>query len=248
MRFWYSILFVFSIIMVSWSQCMESSLLKIGGDFKNTEYIDHCPTYSYLYNVTDANPWKIQGVLGAEGSSAITKELSEVKEQLEDKLNKQLGTDLYTKLHLQSVSISVYDSISKMQSRYPVVDMYKCKTKYFFFYHLTPAKGVKYCVGIALDDYLNIISDLPFPSTGNTVTLDTSLNVCSAVQIAKETGTPITPIEDVYFDFDYEREAYVWVVRQKVQNPYGNVLEYNEVTIEAIDGTQTTSYKKTVKN
>lgn len=246
MRFWYSILFVFSVVFVSWSQCMESSLLRIGGDFKNTEFIDHCPTYNFEYNRTNDIPWKLHGARG--NSSAFTKELNAAKENLETKLQKQLGTNLYSKLELQSVSMSVYDSISKMKSRYPVVDMYKCRTKYFFFYHLVPSQGVKYCVGIALDDYQNIISELPFPSADNPAILDSSLNVCNVVKIAKETGTPVTPIEDVYFDYDFERGAYVWVVRQKVRNPYGKVLEYNEVTIEAVDGTQTTSYKKTVEN
>lgn len=245
MRFWYTLLVVFSFGFISWSQCVESSLLKIGGDFKNTDYINHCPTYIFEYNSTNELKWKLQGVGG--NAAHIANELSEVKENLESKLLKQLGEGLYAKLELESVSVSVYDSISKMESRYPVVDMYKCKTKYFFFYHLYPSKDVKFCVGIALDDYLNIISELPFPDVDKPVLLDESLTVCKAVKIAKETGTPITPVEEVYFDFDYERKAYVWVVRQKVRNPYGNVFEYNEVTIEAIDGTQTTSYKKTVE-
>lgn len=246
MRFWYSILFVFSVVFVSWSQCTESSLLRIGGDFRNTDFIDHCPTYNFEYNAENDNHWKLNGARGS--SSAFVKELNAVKENLETKLENQLGVDLYSKLELQSVSMSVYDSISKMKSRYPVVDMYKCRTKYFFFYHLTPSPGVKYCVGIALDDYENVISELPFPSADNPAILDNSLNVCTVVKIAKETGTPITPIEDVYFDYDFSRAAYVWVVRQKVRNPYGKVLEYNEVTVEAVDGTQTTSYKKTVEN
>lgn len=246
MRFWYTILFVFSVVFISWSQCPESSLLKIGGDYRNTDYIDHCPTYNFKYSTVNDNSWNLDGI--KRSSKAIAIELNDVKGDLEKKLRSQIGTDLFSKLELQSVSISVYDSLSKMQSRYPVVDLAKCKTKYFFFYHLIPTKGVKFCVGIALDDNLDIISELPFPSVDNPTTLDSSLNVCNAIRIAKESGTPIMPIQDVYFDFDFEREAYVWVVRQKVRNPYGKVLEYNEVTIEAVDGTQTTAYKKTVEN
>lgn len=246
MRLWYSIVLLLASVAVSWSQCSEFSLLKMGGDYRNVDFIDHCPAYNFHYDNQSNEPWKLQGVKPA--SSGYVQELNEVKQHLENKLQDQIGNQLFSKLELQSISLSAYDSISKLGSRYPVVDMAKCMTKYFFYYHLTPTKDVTYCVGIALDDYYNIISDLPFPKDLEDTVFDQRLNVCNVIQLAKETGTPITPIQDVYFDFDYQRSVYVWVVRQKVQNPFGQVLEYNEVTIEATDGSLTTSYKKTVEN
>lgn len=228
---------------LSWGQCKEQGALKIGGDFKNIEYIAPCPTYHYKYS---DNSW-MQERSNAKRNLTIEKELSETKQSLEAVLLDKIGDDLFSKLKLESVAISVYDSISKLTSRYPAVDMYRCKTKYFFYYHLMPTEDVQFCIGIALDDYRNIISEWPFPEQERQKVLDPTLNVCKAVAIAKASGVPITPVASVFFDFNYERKEYFWVVRQKINNPVRGVNAYNEITIEAADGKHVTPYRKTVQ-
>lgn len=237
------LLFLMCLNSLSWGQCKETTALKIGGDFKNTQYIAHCPTYNYKYS---DNTWK-QEHSNSKRNLNIENELSETKKSLEATLLDKIGDDLFSKLKLESVSISVYDSISKMTSRYPPVDMYRCKTKYFFYYHLMPTPDVQFCIGIALDDYRKIISELPFPEEASQKTLDPTLNVCKAVAIAKASGVPITPVESVFFDFNYERKEFFWIVRQKINNPVRGVNAYNEITIEAADGKQVTPYRKTVQ-
>lgn len=238
------IIFIFS-SSVSWAQCAEMTHVKLGGDFKNTDFMDPCPTYTFEYDADSSQPWKGEG--NAFSSRSYETELDAAKNDLETILKGRIGADYLDKMKLHAIAVSAYDSIPKLKGRYPVVDMYKCKTKYFFYYYLNPAPQVSYCVGIAVDDYFQILSDLPFPDKeGSVSALDGSINVCKAVEIAKGTGTPITPIDAVFLDFDYERKTYVWVVRQQIQNPYGNHFEFNEVVIEAYDGTQTTSFKKTV--
>lgn len=245
MRHTLFLVFIVANFTTLWSQCKDDEVLKIGGDFQNAEYISHCPTYTFAYGGINSKKWS--GHSQPIDIELIGDEIFPVKENLENKLKTEMGEELFSKMRFQSVSVSVYDSISKMKSRYPVVDMYQCKTKYFFFYHLEPVKNVKYCIGIALDDYQRILSDLPIPTEKENQKLDPVLNVCKAIELAKATEIPITPIESVYLDFDSKRKAYFWIVKQQIVAPKYGENEYNEVRIEASDAQHIVPYRKTVE-
>lgn len=225
------------------SQCKYYDNLKVGGNFNSSEYIDHCPTYKFS---VDAEKSDVGYHYLDRPMSLAPENIGEVRSNLEKLLSEKIGKDLADKLVFKSVAISYYDSIAKFHARYPVVDMSKCKTKYFFFYDFEPVKDVKYCVGIALDDYQQIISELQFPEEEEKKILDPSLTVCKVVEIAKATGTPIEPIESVSFEFDENKKEFFWVVRQKIVNPQKGVNEYNQILIEARDAAQVVSYRRTV--
>ncbi|MDR2221668.1 MAG: hypothetical protein LBE34_02900 [Flavobacteriaceae bacterium] len=225
------------------AQCTNYNKLKIGGDYNSDSYIDVCPTYKFS---PDAKYSDIGYFYLDRPQSFVPKYVVGVQESLEKKLEGLIGEDFSKKLTYKGVSISYYDSIAKFHARYPVVDLLKCKTKYFFYYEFEPVKEVKFCVGIALDDNQKIISDLPFPDEQEKLYLDPELNVCKVLEIAKASQTPIEPIDFVSFEFDPTKREFFWVVRQKIANPKKGINEYNQILIEARDHTQIVSYRRTV--
>lgn len=235
--------FVMLFALEGYSQCANYDKLKIGGDYNSSSYIDVCPTYKFSL---DAEASTTGYFYLDRPQKFVPKVVEQIQENLEKKLEAMIGDELATKLHYKGVSISYFDSIRKLETRFPVVDLEKCKTKYFFYYELEPIKDVKFCVGIALDDDQKIISPLPFPTEQAKLTLDPELNVCKVLQIAKESKTPIEPIDFVSFEFDATKKEYFWVVRQKIVNPKKGSNEYNQILIEARDHRQVVSYKRYV--
>lgn len=228
---------------IIFSQCKYYDKLIVGGNFNSSEYIDHCPTFKFSVDAgkSDVGYYYLDRPMDLAPSN-----IDEIKSNLEALLSEKIGKDFVDKLSFKSVAISYYDSISKFHARYPVVDMSKCKTKYFFFYNFEPIKDVKYCVGIALDDYQQIISELLFPEEEEKRILDSELTVCKVIEIAKEAGPSIEPIESVSFEFDPNKKEFFWVVRQQIVNPQKGVNEYNQILIEARDASQVVAYRRTV--
>lgn len=243
MKLYLSVLVLFLSIIKIHAQCLNEKKVKIGGGYQSDLFIDTCPSYNYFVNAEKSstgyhyNNRPIE--LAPEGFATV-------KKNLEDLLVTKVGADIVSKLKFKGVSISAYDSIRKFESRYPRVDMSKCLTKYFFYYDFEPAEGVSYCVGIALNDYQQIISPLLLPETGEKLALDYSLNLCKILKIAKETETKFEPVDFVSFEFDTDKKEFFWVVRQQIVNPKKGLNEYNQILIEARDATQVVSYRRTV--
>ena len=225
------------------AQCLDESKVKLGGSYQSDLFIDPCPYYNYF---VDAEESSTGYHYSNRPINLVPKEFEVIKKNLEDLLVNQVGEEMVSKLKFKGVSISVYDSIRKFSARYPVVDMSKCKTKYFFYYDFEPSKGVSYCLGIALDDYQQIISPLLLPETAEKIAIDYTLDLCKIYQIAKETETKFEPVDFVSFEFDPDKKEFFWVVRQKIINPKKGLNEYNQILIEARDATQVVSYRRTV--
>ncbi len=236
-------LLFFSIITNMFGQCIPTKEIKIGGSYQSDSFIDYCPYYNYM---VDAEKQTTGYHYLSRPIDLVPANFEKVKENLENNLIKKVGKDLVDHLKFRGVSISAYDSIRKFESRYPVVDMSRCFTKYFFYYDFIPAEGVSFCLGIALNDNLQIISNLPLPETEEKLAIDYSMDVCKILEIAKETGTKIEPIDFITFEFDFDKKEFFWVVRQKIINPKKGLNEYNQILIEARDPSQVVSYRQTV--
>ncbi|MGG5507879.1 MULTISPECIES: hypothetical protein [unclassified Myroides] len=243
MKLYLSIFLLFLSIVKINAQCLDESKVKIGGSYQSDLFIDPCPYYNYF---VDAEKSSTGYHYSNRPIDLVPTGFAEIKKNLEDLLVKKVGEEMVSKLKFKGVSISVYDSIRKFEARYPVVDMSKCMTKYFFYYDFEPAEGVSYCLGIALDDYQQLISPLLLPETEEKLALDYSLDVCKILQIAKATETKFEPVDFVSFEFDPDKKEFFWVVRQQIINPKKGVNEYNQILIEARDATQVVSYRRTV--
>jgi len=243
MKLYLSVILLFLSIVQIQAQCLDKNKVKIGGSYQSDLFIDACPYYNYF---VDAEKSSTGYHYGNRPIALVPEGFSTVKKNLEDLLVTKVGADMVSKLKFKGVSISAYDSIRKFESRYPVVDMSKCLTKYFFYYDFEPVAGVSYCVGIALNDYQQIISPLQLPETAEKLALDYSLDLCKVLQIAKETGTKFEPIDFVSFEFDPDKKEFFWVVRQQIVKPKKGLNEYNQILIEARDATQVVSYRRTV--
>lgn len=243
MKLYLSVFLLFLSIFQIQAQCLAESKVKIGGSYQSDLFIDPCPYYNYF---VDAEESSTGYHYSNRPMTMVPNGFAEIKKNLEALLVTKVGEELVSKLKFKGVSISAYDSIRKFESRYPVVDMAKCMTKYFFYYDFQPTAGVNFCVGIALNDYQQIISPLPFPETEEKLAIDYSLNVCKVLQIAKETETKFEPVDFVSFEFDPDKKEFFWVVRQQIINPKKGVNEYNQILIEARDASQVVSYRRTV--
>jgi len=243
MKLYLSVVLLLLSICKIQAQCLDKQKVKIGGGYQSDLFIDTCPYYNYF---VDAEKSSTGYHYSNRPIDLVPNEFSTVKKNLEDVLTAKVGKDIVSRLKFKGVSISAYDSIRKFEARYPVVDMAKCLTKYFFYYDFQPAEGVSYCVGIALNDYQQIISPLLLPETEEKLAIDYSLDICKILQIAKQTETKIDPIEFVSFEFDPEKKEFFWVVRQKILHPKPGLNEYNQILIEARDATQVVSYRRTV--
>ncbi len=225
------------------AQCIPAKQIKVGGSYQSDSFIDYCPYYNYMVN---AEKQTTGYHYTSRPIDLVPANFQKVKENLENNLIKRVGKDLVDRLKFKGVSISAYDSIRKFESRYPVVDMSRCFTKYFFYYDFVPVEGVNYCVGIAVNDNQQIISNLPLPQTEEKLAIDYSVDICKILEIAKETGTKIEPIDFITFEFDFDKQEFFWVVRQKIVNPKKGLNEYNQILIEARDPSQVVSYRQTV--
>ncbi|WP_430615274.1 hypothetical protein [Flavobacterium sp. JP2137] len=231
-----------SLIAVSLAsaQCRET----VSGDFQSKEFSAPCPVFNFSYQGVNSQSWVFP--TRALDISLVADEVLPVKQRLEQQLQAYVGEEFFSKLQFKSVDISNYDSIAKFQGRYPPVDMYACKTKYFFYYHYVPTAEIKYCIGIALDDKAQIISPFNFPASRDYLPLESQLDFCKVMDIAAKTRTPITPIESVSFDFDTDKQKFFWWIKQKIVNPKVGENERNEISIEAADSGQVVSYKKII--
>lgn len=243
MRLYPLIVLLFLSITKIHAQCLDINKVKIGGSYQSDLFIDPCPYYNYF---VDAEESSTGYHYNNRPIGMVPIEFSEVKKNLEELLVTKVGKDIVSKLKFKGVSISAYDSIRKFESRYPIVDMGKCLTKYFLYYDFEPTAGVSYCLGIALNDYQQIISPLLLPETEEKLAIDYSLNLCKVLEIAKETKTKFEPVDFVSYEFDPEKKEFFWVVRQKIVNPKKGLNEYNQILIEARDATQVVSYRRTV--
>lgn len=222
------------------AQCRET----VSGDFQIKEFSTPCPVYNFAFNGEKTKDW--MSAKGPLDIAMVQNEILPIKEDLEKYLKDYVGDAFFSKMVFKSVDISNYDSIVKFDGRYPPVDMYACKTKYFFYYHYLPKPEIKYCIGIALDDNKRIISGFNFPDAANYLPEDPILDYCKVMEIVKETRTNIEPIESVSFDFDIEKQQFLWWIKQKIVNPKEGRNERNEISIEAADSKQVVSYMKVI--
>lgn len=225
--------FFLNFMCIAQEKCIENEKIGLGGDFNSIIYSLHCPTYNFSFNGDKSNNWNILN--DPIYINQVDKKILPLKVRLEKKLKEFVGDKLFSKFEFYSVEISYPDSIKKFKDRSPSVDMKECKGKYFFYYYIIPTEHIKYCVGIALDENENIISNFNFPSKSDYKVIDDNLDLCNAFKIAKTTHKEIEPIDKISFEFDQKNKLFYWSIVQKIVNPQEGENEFLEVVIDAAD-------------
>lgn len=225
-----------------YSQCGDSDKVIISGDFGGHQYITFCPTYNFSFDGDTAKKWN---VLNDPIDINQVSFLIDIKGRLELKIRDYSGDNFFSHLKFYSAEISYPDSITNFRKRGPKVVMEKCRAKYFFYYYFIPTDGIKHCVGIALNDKEEIISQLNFPSKQEYQSIDTTLTVCNVIDIAKRINPQIEPIDKITFDFDNVTKEYYWTISQKILKPVEGENEFNKVLINASDQTKAKRTKGT---
>jgi len=218
------------------AQCVDSDKVVISGDFGGHQYITFCPTYNFSFEGDTSKEWNI---LNNPIDINQVSFLIDIKDRLELKIRNYSGDNFFSHLKFYSVEMSCPDSIKNFRNRGPKVVMDKCKAKYFFYYYFIPTDGTKHCIGIALNEKEEIISQLNFPSKQEFKPIDTILTVCKVIEIAKQTNPQIEPIDKISFDFDNHSKEYYWAISQKIIKPVEGENEFNKVLINAADYTKT---------
>ncbi|WP_055437547.1 MULTISPECIES: hypothetical protein [unclassified Lacinutrix] len=223
-------------------KCIDNENIGLGGDFNSIDYTFRCPTYNFSFTGDKSKEWNILN--NPIDINQIADKVLPIKTRLENKIKEYAGEKLFSKLEFYSVQISYPDSIQKFKTRGPSVDMEKCNAKYFFDYYFIPTDSIKYCVGIALDENENIVSEFNFPSKSDYKIIDDNLDLCEVIEIAKETNNEIEPIDKVSFEFDPKNKVFYWSITQKIIDMKEGENEYNAIAIDAADKTKVISFKR----
>jgi hypothetical protein len=117
----------------------------------------------------------------------------------------------------------------------PTIEKEKCKGKYYFYYYFKPDSLTNYNIGIAVDEFSKIISPFNFPSKQDYKLIDTTLNVCKVIEIAKALNKNIYPIEEVKFDYDSKTRRFYWLVSQEILDLKEGINKFNQVVIDAAE-------------
>jgi hypothetical protein len=177
-------------------------------------------------------------ILDDNDIKVVEKEILPIKKKLEKKIIEYAGYDFFSKLEFYDVDITYPDSIAQFTDRMPSVDMEKCKAKYAFQYYFRPIKGIKYCVGFALDENLNIISEFNFPRKNKKNRIKENVTICDLYKIAeKELSSNL--FEQIDFEFDTELDKFWWVVEIKHNFDKSGFYEVPIIKIDPSDFTKT---------
>ena len=212
------------------SPCIEDKKVRYGGDFKSHNYTYFCPAYQFAY---DGEVSKIWDILNPIDIRQIAFTVFPIKKTVEQQIRNYSGEALFSKLTFSSVDVVYADSIKKFAGRMPEVDMKFCKSKYYFYYTLQADAQAVFNVGFAVNEKGQIISPFDIPAKRNYAPLDTTLNVCKVLEIARKAYPKIDPIAEVTFDYDGKSKRFYWLVSQKILNRHAGANTFNQIRIDA---------------
>ncbi len=144
--------------MSSFSQC-DTKLLT--GTFATIPFTLRCPSYQYSFS--SQNTTEVLDILDHNDINLVKTEFLAVEARIKDHVLKK--TDAYFLEHLNFYTFEIVDldRVDDFQDKVPTVDLTQCLAKYAMHYYFEPIENVKYCIGFALDEQMNVISTDNFP-------------------------------------------------------------------------------------
>jgi len=118
-----------------------------------------------------------------------------------------------------------------------------CKAKYFFYYEFQPDSFATYHIGIAVDKKGKIISPFTFPSKNDYIPVDSNIDYCQFLSIARNNQPNIDPIKEIKLEFDPKEKRFYWLIIQEIVNIKEGRNEFNQVAIDAADKSRVISFK-----
>jgi hypothetical protein len=212
------------------SLCLEDKKVRYGGDFKAHNYTYFCPAYQFAYDGDVSKSWNILNPIDIR---QVATTLLPVKKKVEQQIRDYAGNALFSKLRFSSADVVYTDSINKFAGRVPEVDMKFCKAKYYFYYTLQADAQAVFNIGFAANKQGFIISPFDIPAKRDYAAIDTTLNVCRILAIARKYNPKIDPIAEVTFDYDSKSKRFYWLVSQKIINSHEGANTFNQVKIDA---------------
>jgi len=223
------------------SQCIDRDKITYGGDWNFVPYVFHCPTYRFQYGGDTSSVWSILDFIDIK---KIEKQISPIKNSIEQKIKTRAGDKFFERVKFSTVEIVYPDSLQKMLDSGRVdVEKAKCKAKYYFYYEFMPDSISAWHFGIAVDRNGKIISPFTFPKKSDYVPVDTRIDYCELIQIARKKQPAIDPIKEIKLEFDPKIKRYYWLITQEIRNIKEGRNEFNQVAIDAADKTKVISFK-----
>lgn len=212
------------------SPCIEDEKVKYGGDFNSHNYTYFCPAYQFAYDGETTKSWDILNPIDIR---QVASTVLPIKAKVEQQIRSYSGESLFSKLKFSSVDVVYADSIKKFSGRMPEVDMKLCKSKYYFYYTIQADVQAVFNVGFAANEKGQIISPFDIPSKQYYAPIDTTLNVCKVLDIARKVYPKIDPIAEVTFDYDDKSKRFYWLVSQEIVGRHEGLNTFNQIMIDA---------------
>ncbi len=135
---------------------------KILGTFENIRYTLNCPTYKYSFNYT--NNSKELDILNHNNIELVNETFIYVDNFIKEYISKSSDLYLLENLNFYSIEIVELFDIESFKNRGSKVIPEKCKIKYSVYYYFEPIQNVKYCIGFAINENMEILNSNNFPS------------------------------------------------------------------------------------
>jgi hypothetical protein len=223
------------------SQCIDKDKIKYGGNYDFVPYLFHCPSYKFEYGGDTSAIWSILDPVDIKKTG---KDFFPLKDKIEGRIRAFAGEQFFKKVKFSSVEIVYKDSLQKMldSGRVDVIDN-NCKAKYYFYYNFIPDTITAWCFGIAVNENGKIISPFTFPSKKYYKPIDTTINYCELLAIAKKTQPNIEPIDEMKLEYDPKVKRFYWLITQQIINPKEGRNDFYQVAIDAADKSRVVSFK-----
>jgi hypothetical protein len=142
----------------SFSQCDRKLLT---GTFATIPFTLRCPAYQYSFS--PHNTTEVLDILDHNDINLVKTEFLAVEARIKDHVLKNTNAYFLEHLNFYTLEIVDLDRVDDFKNKVPTMDLRQCLAKYAMHYYFEPLKNVKYCVGFALDEKMNIISTDNFP-------------------------------------------------------------------------------------
>jgi hypothetical protein len=225
------------------SQCTELDKVKYGGNWTDGD-LYYCPAYTFSFDGSVSTKWSILN--DPIDIKQIGTYIFPIKDTVEKQIREYSGDIFFSRVKFHSVAIAYPDSIRKFAAKHPRPDIKSCKYKYFFYYKFFGDNLACYNIGIAVDKNGKIISTLPFPKKTEYQPIDTTLNACRVLDIARKVNININPISEIIFDYNPETRKFYWCISQALKDRKQGKNIYDIVIIDAANASQTEIKKREI--
>ena len=230
-----------SSLLTAASQCIDKDKITYGGDWDFVPYVFHCPTYRFQYGGDTSSIWSILDFIDIKKIEPL---ILPLKNKIEEKVKSYSGDNFFEKVKFSSVEIVYSDSLQKMLDSGRVdVEKANCKAKYYFYYEFMPDSVSAWQFGIAVDKKGKIISPFTIPKKSDYIPIDTIIDYCELIGIARAKQPNIDPIKEIKLEFDSKEKRFYWLISQEIVNIKEGRNEFNQVAIDAADKSKVITFK-----